>query len=49
MEYGLEVRGCGMALNDCKLDERDLLPGIQQGSMKALAGWVKDSDIVLTF
>jgi uncharacterized membrane protein YdjX (TVP38/TMEM64 family)/rhodanese-related sulfurtransferase/sulfur relay (sulfurtransferase) complex TusBCD TusD component (DsrE family) len=49
MEYGLEVRACGMALNDCKLDERDLLPGIQQGSMKALAGWVKDSDIVLTF
>ncbi len=49
MEYGLEVRACGMALNECKLDERDLLPGIQQGSMKALAGWVKDSDIVLTF
>jgi uncharacterized membrane protein YdjX (TVP38/TMEM64 family)/rhodanese-related sulfurtransferase/sulfur relay (sulfurtransferase) complex TusBCD TusD component (DsrE family) len=49
MEYGLEVRACGMALNDCRLDERDLLPGIQQGSMKALAGWVKDSDIVLTF
>ena len=49
MEYGLEVRACGMALNDCRLDERDLLPGIQQGSMKALAGWVKESDIVLTF
>ena len=49
MEYGLEVRACGMALNECKLDEHDLLPGIQQGSMKALAGWVKDSDIVLTF
>ena len=49
MEYGLEVRACGMALNECKLDERDLLPGIQPGSMKALAGWVKDSDIVLTF
>ena len=49
MEYGLEVRACGMALNDCKIDERDLLPGVQQGSMKALAGWVKESDIVLTF
>jgi uncharacterized membrane protein YdjX (TVP38/TMEM64 family)/rhodanese-related sulfurtransferase/sulfur relay (sulfurtransferase) complex TusBCD TusD component (DsrE family) len=49
MEYGLEVRACGMALNDCRLDERDLLPGVQQGSMKALANWVKESDIVLTF
>ncbi len=49
MECGLEVRACGMALNDCKLDERDLIPGIQQGSMKALAGWVRESDIVLTF
>ena len=49
MEYGLEVRACGMSLNGCKLDERDLIPGIQQGSMKALAGWVKESDIMLTF
>ncbi len=49
MEYGLEVRACGMALTDCKLDERDLIPGIQPGSMKALAAWVKESDIVLTF
>jgi uncharacterized membrane protein YdjX (TVP38/TMEM64 family)/rhodanese-related sulfurtransferase/sulfur relay (sulfurtransferase) complex TusBCD TusD component (DsrE family) len=49
MEYGLEVRACGMALTDCKLDERDLIPGIQPGSMKALAAWVKESDLVLTF
>jgi uncharacterized membrane protein YdjX (TVP38/TMEM64 family)/rhodanese-related sulfurtransferase/sulfur relay (sulfurtransferase) complex TusBCD TusD component (DsrE family) len=49
MEYGLEVRACGMALGECKLDERDLIPGIQLGSMKALAGWVKESDLVLTF
>lgn len=49
MEYGLEVRACGMALTDCKLDERDLIPGIQPGSMKALAAWAKESDIILTF
>ncbi|BAU49276.1 sulfurtransferase [Sulfurifustis variabilis] len=49
MEFGLEVRACGMALNDCKLDERDLIPGVQSGSMTALAGWVKESDLVLTF
>lgn len=49
MEFGLEVRACGMALNHCKLDERDLIPGVQSGSMRALASWVRESDIVLTF
>jgi uncharacterized membrane protein YdjX (TVP38/TMEM64 family)/sulfur relay (sulfurtransferase) complex TusBCD TusD component (DsrE family) len=49
MEYGLEVRACGMGLTDCQLDERDLIPGIQKGSMKALATWVRESDVVLTF
>jgi len=49
MEYGLEVRACGMSLNGCRLDEKDLIPGIQQGSMKALASWVNESDIMLTF
>ena len=49
MECGLEVRACGMALQDCKLDRRGLIPGVQQGSMKALASWVKESDVVLTF
>jgi rhodanese-related sulfurtransferase/sulfur relay (sulfurtransferase) complex TusBCD TusD component (DsrE family) len=49
MECGLEVRACAMAMNECKLDEHDLIAGIQLGSMTALAGWVKESDIVLTF
>ncbi|GAB4511928.1 MAG: hypothetical protein Tsb0026_15440 [Sulfuricaulis sp.] len=49
MGCGLEVRACAMAMNECKLDERDLISGIQPGSMTALAGWVKESDIVLTF
>lgn len=49
MECGLEVRACAMAMNECKLDERDLIAGVQTGSMTALAGWVKESDIVLTF
>ncbi|HEX9625879.1 MAG TPA: VTT domain-containing protein [Acidiferrobacterales bacterium] len=49
MEYGLEVRACGMSLTGCRLDEEHLIPGIQAGSMKALAGWVKESDITLTF
>lgn len=49
MECGLEVRACAMAMNECKLDERDLISGVQTGSMTALAGWIKESDIVLTF
>ena len=49
MECGLEVRACAMAMHECKLDERDLIAGVQTGSMTALAGWIKESDIVLTF
>lgn len=49
IECGLEVRACGMALNDCEIDESAMLPGIERGSMKALAGWVKESDHVMVF
>jgi len=49
IECGLEVSACGMALNDCAIDESAMLPGIECGSMKALAGWVKTSDNVMTF
>jgi uncharacterized membrane protein YdjX (TVP38/TMEM64 family)/rhodanese-related sulfurtransferase/sulfur relay (sulfurtransferase) complex TusBCD TusD component (DsrE family) len=49
MECGLEVRACAMAMNECKLDEHDLIAGVQTGSMTALTGWIKESDIVLTF
>jgi uncharacterized membrane protein YdjX (TVP38/TMEM64 family) len=30
-------------------DEKDLIPGVQPGSMKALASWAQESDIMLTF
>lgn len=49
IECGLEVRACGMALDDCALDESAMLPGIERGSMKALASWVKESDHVMVF
>ncbi len=49
IECGLEVRACGMALNDCEIDESAMLPGIERGSMKALASWVKESDHVMVF
>ncbi|GMR08625.1 MAG: hypothetical protein BMS9Abin26_1631 [Gammaproteobacteria bacterium] len=49
MECGLEVRACGMSLDDCSIDESAMIDGIEKGSMKALAAWVKDSDHVMTF
>ena len=49
IDSGLEVRACGMALDGCGIDESAMLPGIERGSMKALATWVKDSDHVMVF
>lgn len=49
MECGLEVRACGMSLEGCGIKEDELIAGIERGSMKALAAWVKSSDSVLTF
>lgn len=49
IECGLEVRACGMAVDGCGILDGDLIEGIEKGSMKALAGWVKSSDHVMTF
>lgn len=49
MEYGLEVRACAMSMGDCHLDENAVLQGVERGSMKSLATWIKESDVVLTF
>ena len=49
MECGLHVSACGMALKDCSIDESAMLPGIECGSMKTLANWVKESDHVVVF
>lgn len=49
IECGLQVRACGMSLGDCALDEASMVAGIERGSMKALAAWVKDSDHVMVF
>jgi sulfur relay (sulfurtransferase) complex TusBCD TusD component (DsrE family) len=49
IECGLEVKACGMSLDDCAIDDEAMIPGIERGSMKALAGWVKSSDQVMVF
>jgi sulfur relay (sulfurtransferase) complex TusBCD TusD component (DsrE family) len=46
---GLEVRACGMTVDDCGISESELAAGIEKGSMQALASWVKSSDHVITF
>jgi len=49
MDYALEVRACGMSVDDCSITESELIEGIEKGSMKSLAAWVKSSDHVMTF
>jgi len=49
IEYRLQVRGCGMALDDCGIAEGELMNGVEKGSMKSLAHWVKTSEHVVTF
>ena len=49
IECGLLVRACGMALNGCAIDEASMIAGVERGSMKALAAWVKGSDQVMVF
>ena len=49
MLAGLTVRTCGMAIDGCSLRDGGLLDGIERGSMKLLADWIKSSDSVLTF
>jgi tRNA 2-thiouridine synthesizing protein D len=44
-----ELIGCGLEIRACGITEGELIEGIEKGSMKALAGWVKSSDHVLTF
>jgi sulfur relay (sulfurtransferase) complex TusBCD TusD component (DsrE family) len=38
-----------MAADEYGITEDKLITGIENGSMKALANWVKSSDNVLTF
>lgn len=49
MEFGMEVKACGMSLGDCALDEESMIVGVDKGSMQSLACWVNESDHVLTF
>ena len=49
IECGLEVRSCGMSVDELGVTEQELIEGIEKGSMKALASWVNSSDQVMMF
>lgn len=49
LECGLTVSVCGKALDEHAERIGQLYEGVTRGSMKSLAGWVGESDLVLTF
>ena len=49
MECGINVSACGKSLDDYQIEETDMIPGIEKGSMKLLAERVKSSDQSITF
>lgn len=58
MECDVEIRACGVSLDDCAIgvstgdctvDEASMIDGIERSTMTALASWVKDSDQVMVF
>jgi uncharacterized protein involved in oxidation of intracellular sulfur len=46
---GVEVKACGTCIDSRGITEEDLVDGVQRGSMKILATWIKESDRVLSF
>ena len=46
---GVSVKVCGACINARGLDIPELVEGVERGSMKILANWIKDSDKVVSF
>ncbi len=46
---GVSVKACGTCIKARGIKPDELLPGAEVGAMTQLAGWVKESDVVLTF
>jgi uncharacterized protein involved in oxidation of intracellular sulfur len=49
LSKGVEVMVCGTCINARDLDIPELVEGVERGSMKALVGWIRDSDEVISF
>ena len=46
---GVEVMACGTCLNARGLNEAELVDGVERGTMKILATWIKETDRVVSF
>ncbi|MFH2111297.1 MAG: DsrE family protein [Candidatus Bathyarchaeota archaeon] len=46
---GVEVKVCGTCITARGLDPSELVEGVEKGSMKILAEWIRDSDRVVSF
>jgi uncharacterized protein involved in oxidation of intracellular sulfur len=46
---GVEGRACGACMKSRGMSDAELVEGVRRGTMMILAGWVKDSDRVVTF
>jgi uncharacterized protein involved in oxidation of intracellular sulfur len=49
VQRGVEVKVCGACINARGLDPSELVEGVERGSMKILAEWIRDSDRVVSF
>jgi uncharacterized protein involved in oxidation of intracellular sulfur len=46
---GVEVKTCGTCINARGISDEDLVEGVERGTMKILATWIKESDRVVSF
>ena len=49
IKIGVKVRACGTCLRARGLNQKDLVEGVEAGTMMGLAEWVKESRVVLSF
>jgi uncharacterized protein involved in oxidation of intracellular sulfur len=46
---GVEIKTCGSCIDTRRLKVEDLVEGVERGTMKILATWVKEADKVVCF
>lgn len=49
MRTGVKVRACGTCLRARGLNQKELIDGVEVGTMIGLAEWVKESHVTLSF
>lgn len=49
VQKGVEVKTCGACIDARGLKIEDLVDGVERGSMKILATWIKESEKVISF